>query len=85
VQSESRVIASGGAQRNIGYDFLCHSIRSVGSFKRTLGQAHAIALADPETGSISATHILAVIARLGMTMELRRKIRLARAAAGAPV
>jgi molybdate transport system substrate-binding protein len=60
-------------------------IQSVESFKRAMLQANSIALADPATGSPSATHVFGVIEHLGMTAELQPKIRLARAAAGAAV
>jgi molybdate transport system substrate-binding protein len=60
-------------------------IQSVELFKRAMLQANSIALADPAMGSPSATHLFGVIERLGITAELRPKIRLARAAPGAAV
>jgi molybdate transport system substrate-binding protein len=57
-------------------------IGSVEAFRRALRHARTIALADPATGSPSANHLLGVFERLGMSEELRPKLKLAGAPAG---
>ena len=50
-------------------------IASIESFKRALRDARSIAIADPATGSPSGNHLVTVFEQLGMTAELREKIK----------
>jgi molybdate transport system substrate-binding protein len=50
-------------------------IGSVDAFTRALLAARSIAMADPATGSPSATHLAGVFERLGLTAALEGKIR----------
>jgi molybdate transport system substrate-binding protein len=59
-------VRAGAARPDIG---------SVESFKRTLRDASSIAIADPATGSPSGNHLVGVFEQLGMTAELRGKIK----------
>ena len=50
-------------------------IGSVESFRRMLLDAQSIACADPETGSPSGNHFMAVLRRLGIATEIERKLK----------
>jgi molybdate transport system substrate-binding protein len=69
-------VRAGAARPDIG---------SVESFRRALRDARSIAIADPVTGSPSGNHLVAVLARLGMTAELAHKIRWVGGGAGGVV
>jgi molybdate transport system substrate-binding protein len=69
-------VRAGAARPDIG---------SVDAFMRALRGAHSIAIADPATGSPSGNHLVAVLERLGMTSELRGKIRWVGGGAGGVV
>jgi molybdate transport system substrate-binding protein len=57
-------------------------VSTAAAFSRTLMQAKSIAYADPATGSPSASHLVQVLDRLGLTETLKPKTRLVAAAPG---
>jgi molybdate transport system substrate-binding protein len=69
-------IKAGAVKPNIG---------SVTSFRRMLLDAKSIACADPETGSPSGNHFIAMLRRLGIAAEIERKLRLIGAGEGSVV
>lgn len=79
VVAHSRIgiaIRAGAAKPDIG---------SVASFRRMLLDAKSIACADPETGSPSGNHFIAMLRRLGIAVEIERKLRLIGAGEGSVV
>jgi molybdate transport system substrate-binding protein len=69
-------VRAGAARPDIG---------SVGAFRHALREARSIAIADPATGSPSGNHLVAALERLGMSAELRGKIRWVGGGAGGVV
>jgi molybdate transport system substrate-binding protein len=69
-------IKAGAVKPNIG---------SITSFRRMLLDAKSIACADPETGSPSGNHFIAMLRRLGIAAEIERKLRLIGAGEGSVV
>ena len=69
-------IRAGAAKPDIG---------SVASFRRMLLDAKSIACADPGTGSPSGNHFIALLRRLGIAVEIERKLRLIGGGAGSVV
>ncbi len=60
-------------------------IGTVDGFARALLAARSIAMADPATGSPSATHLVGVFERLGITAALQGRIRYVSGGAGGVV
>jgi molybdate transport system substrate-binding protein len=69
-------VRAGGPKPDIG---------SVDAFVRTLRRASSIACADPAFATASGLYLVDLFERLGLTAELKPKLRLIGAAGGAPV
>jgi molybdate transport system substrate-binding protein len=61
------------------------AISSIGAFIATLRSANSIAFADPAFGTASGLYLVELFDRLGLTEELKPKMRLIGAVGGKPV
>ncbi|OCK62566.1 molybdate ABC transporter substrate-binding protein [Bradyrhizobium sp. LMTR 3] len=51
-------------------------VTSIDAFKRALANAKSISYGDPASGGVSGTHVAGLIERLGLTAEMKPRIRL---------